>query len=109
MADGDRVVTGVEDEERDPTVLFQELDQAFDLGDRRLGGIGGRRNAHDVERSGPAVGIEVHLGDPLVAPARHDRLAGRVLRRRVVEAAFGTALSASASSKRASDHLTKVA
>ena len=53
-------------------------------------------DAHRVERRGPAVGRPGELADPLVVPARHDRLAGRVLGGRVVKAPLGAALGVAA-------------
>jgi hypothetical protein len=41
-----------------------------------------------VDRGGPGVSVEADLGDPLVGPAGHDRLASRVARGMVVVAAL---------------------
>ncbi len=49
-------------------------------------------DSHDVERRRPRVKGPVQLADPLIVPASHDGLAGRMLRRRVVKAPLGAAL-----------------
>jgi hypothetical protein len=69
------------------------LAQALDLLDGDLIRLVGRQNALDIERSRPAVPAEAELGQPLVRPARDDRLAGRVAGGVVVEATPRTGLS----------------
>jgi hypothetical protein len=86
----DGVVAGIEHEQRHVAVVTHEPAQVADLGDRGVGGVGAHREATGVDRRGPRVGRPVELADPLIRPAGHDRLARRVLRRVVVEAALGT-------------------
>ena len=96
VADGDRVVAGVEDEQRDLAVAREQPDQSAIWSTVAVVGSCVGRDAHDVDGGGPAVGSPVQLADPLVGPAGHDGLAGRVLGRRVVEAPLGAALGVAA-------------
>src|SRR5665811_90929 len=96
ITERDAVVAGVEDEERDLTVIGQQGDEPLHLIDGGGHTIHGRREAQGVEWSCPAVRSPVQLADPLIGPPGHDGLAGGVLGRRVVEAPFGTALGVTA-------------
>ncbi len=94
-ADGDRVVAGVEHEHRD-VVAGEKASQSLDLVDGGSRGLHARLDPHDVEGGGPGVRRPVELGDPLVAPSRHDGLAVGVFGGRVVEAALGAAFGVAA-------------
>ena len=109
VADGDRVVAGVEHEQRHLAVVAEQLDEAADLLDGGGGRVAGGRDPAHVQRRGPAVGRPVELADPLVGPAGDDRLAGGVLRRRVVEAPFRAALGVAAVPRRARPRRTPAA
>lgn len=81
-----RGVTGVEHAQRDRAVGRPVPEQVTDL----LAGDGvrvvrGRHPAH-VQRRRPASVREAELREPAVRPAGHDRLAGRLPRRRIVVA-----------------------
>ena len=95
-AEGDGVVAGVEDEQRDGLVLGQEPHEAFHLVDGGRGGVLAGGDAPGVEGGGPAVGRPVELGDPLIGPAGDDGLAGGVAGRRVVEAPLRAGLGVAA-------------
>jgi hypothetical protein len=90
VADPDRVVAGVEHEHRHLAVGGKQRDESAELGDRGGGRVLCRRDPTDVDRCGPAVGSPRQLADPLVVPPCDDRLAGRVLGRRVVNATSGS-------------------
>ena len=92
----DRVIAGVEDEQWERALAFEQVGAPAYLVDRGPGGIDPRRHTHGIERCGPAIGSPVELGDPLIGPTRHDGLAGRMLRGRVVEPPFGTGLGIAA-------------
>ena len=95
LCEGGAVIAGVEDEQRHLPVGRQQPDEPTHLVDGRFGRAHLRVEAHHVSRRCPRVLCPVELADPLVAPSRHDRLAGRVVRGRVVKAA-GTALGVTA-------------
>ena len=78
VSNANRVVTGIEDEERDFSPVSQESDEPPDLLDGRCGGVDERCNAHDVKGCRPRVRGPVQLTDPLIGPPGHDRLSGRV-------------------------------
>jgi hypothetical protein len=67
--------------------VVQPVGQRADLGGGDPAEVLTRRHPVGIDRGGPRVAVEAELGDPGVAPAGHDRLAGRVPGRRVVEAA----------------------
>jgi len=86
VSDGDRVTTRVADEQRHFAALGQEFDDTADLRDGRIRRVRPRRDASHVHWRRPTIRRPVELADPLVVPARHDRLTGRVLGGRIVEA-----------------------
>jgi site-specific DNA recombinase len=63
----------------------EPVQQATDLAGRDQVEVVVRCQPAHVHRGGPGVGCELQAHDELVAPARHDRLAGRVPRGMVVE------------------------
>jgi hypothetical protein len=75
VAESDRVVASVEDEERDLGVLGQEHEESADLADRGCGRIAASNKTHRVERLGPRVVRPAELAHPLITPPRDDRLA----------------------------------
>jgi hypothetical protein len=92
VAGGDRVIAGVEDEKRDLDVTRQESDQAAELGDGGAYGVEEGCDAEHIERGRPRVMGPLQLADPLIVPAGHDGLSGRMLRGRVAKAPLGAAL-----------------
>ena len=71
-------------------------DEALHLVDRGARRVAIERQPRHVHRRRPAVGAEGELVDPLIGPARDDRLAGGVLLGRVVVATAGAALGVTA-------------
>ena len=96
VAHRDRVVAGVEDEQRHLVVTGQQPDETAELVDGGIRRIRQGRDAAHVDRRRPAVRRPRELADPLVVPPRDDRLAGRVLGGGVVKAPFGAALRVTA-------------
>src|SRR5215211_2695148 len=91
----DRVVTRVEDEQRDDP-FFKPAQQSLDLlGGDHVGVLGGP-DALYVHGGGPALAGEAQLCNPLVGPACDDGLAGGVAGRMVIVAALGTRLGVAA-------------
>jgi hypothetical protein len=91
-----RVVARIEDEQRYSSVSGQVLGEALHLLDRDRIGVFPRMHPTHIERGGPAVPGEAQLGEPLVRPAGHDRLSGRVAGGMVIKAAIGTGLGVTA-------------
>jgi hypothetical protein len=92
VSDGDWVIAGIEDEQRDGTSHRQKANEVLHLVDGGRGGIHLWADPHQIHRGRPTVESPVQLADPLIGPPSHDGLAGRVLGGRVVEAPIGTAL-----------------
>ena len=92
----DRVVAGVEDEQREAAPTRPPPDQSRDLRDRDGVGVLGWVDPPDIQWGGPAIPSETELDQPLVGPAGHDRLAGRVARWVVVVATLGAGLGVAA-------------
>ena len=67
VAERDRVVAGVEDEERDLTVVGQEHEEDADLAERGRGRVAAWDETHRVERLGPRVVRPAELAHPLLA------------------------------------------
>ena len=105
----ERVVAGVEDEQRRRAVGRVMAQEALDLLDGDGLGVLGRVDALHVERRRPALAREAELGEPLVRPAGDDRLAGRVARRMVVVAALGAGLGVAARPDAAVDGVDRLA
>ena len=92
VTNGDRVIAGIEDKQRDFFLTAEESDETADLLDGRCRGVEERCDAHHVEGGGPRIVGPAQLADPLIVPARHDGLSGRVFGGRVVVAPLGAAL-----------------
>jgi hypothetical protein len=75
VTEGDGVVAGVEDEQRDFVVAREESKKASDLCCRCRGAVAVWWDALHVERCRPRVKGPVQLADPLIVPAGHDGLA----------------------------------
>ncbi len=74
----DRVIAGVVHKQRRLRGRAQPAHQRGDLLGRGPPGVVAWRDADAVQRRRPGVGVPAQLGDPGVAPARHDRLARAV-------------------------------
>jgi hypothetical protein len=91
------IVASVEDEQRNFSFLLRrEAHKRFHLLGGRLVGLLRRVEALYVHGGGPTLADEVELGDELVGPPRYDRLASRVARGMIVEAALGATLRVAA-------------
>jgi site-specific DNA recombinase len=90
------VIAGVEHKQRHGLAGRQPRQQRPDLYGRGVVGVIQRLQPAGVHRGGPGVSREAELADPLERPAGHDRLAGRMPRGVVVQAAFGGALGVAA-------------
>ncbi len=91
------IVAGVEDEQRDGSSFGRRRaeEQSYHLlGGGHVVGVPRGMEALHVHRGGPALASEAYLGDELLVgpPGDDDRLAGRVARGVVVEAALWAAL-----------------
>jgi hypothetical protein len=90
--DLDGVVASVKDEQGSGPFLGRAAQKRFHLLSGDLVGLPRGTDPLHVHGGGPALTDEVELGDELVSPSGHDRLAGRMARRMVVEAALGATL-----------------
>ena len=90
--DLDGIVAGVEDEQGSGPFRGRAAQRRFHLLGGHLVGVPRGADASHVHWGGPALAHEVELCDELVGPSGHDRPAGRVARRVVVEAALGATL-----------------
>jgi hypothetical protein len=86
------VVARIEDEQRGCTPGWKAAEQVFDLVHRNGVCVLTRMHALAVEGRAPTVPREAELGQPLIRPAGHNRLSGRVARGMVVVAARWTGL-----------------
>jgi hypothetical protein len=75
VTEGDWVIAGVEDEQRDFLVAREESNEAPDLFCRCRGAVVVWRDARHVEGCRPRVEGPVQLADPLIVPTSHDGLA----------------------------------
>jgi hypothetical protein len=80
VADADRVIAGVEDEQRHLAVGRLECQQTPHLDDRGGRGIDVARDALEIDRHDPRVRARQQADDELIGPAGHDRLAGSAWR-----------------------------
>jgi hypothetical protein len=69
VTDRDRVIAGIEDEQRDVAVCGKETDESAHLVDAGRRRVHKRRDALCIERCGPGVRCPVELADPLVGPS----------------------------------------
>jgi site-specific DNA recombinase len=96
LGEVERVVAGVEDEQRYRGVGRQVGDEVGDLlNSHGVGGGAGMDAAH-IERSGPTVAGQAQLRQPLISPTCDNGLAGGVARGVVGEAAVGAGLGIAA-------------
>jgi hypothetical protein len=89
----DRVVSGVEDEQGNDSLLGRPAQKRFHLLGSHLIGVPCGVDASHVHKGGPALADEVELCDELVSPSGDNGLSGGVAGWMVVEAALGTTLS----------------
>jgi hypothetical protein len=82
-----RVVARIKDEQRYRPVRRRSADDSRDLRDRHGIGVLTRMHPSHIKRGGPAIAREVELSQPLVRPARDDRLPGGVAGGMVIKAA----------------------
>ena len=80
-----RVVASIENERWCHIGVAEAADQITYLGGGDSRGISLWRDAADVGRRGPRIVCPAQLGYPLIGPAGHDRLPGRMCRCRIVE------------------------
>ncbi len=90
------VVAGVEHHQRHRPAVAEPPKQRADLHGGLLVGVVQGVQPGRIDRGGPGVPVKAELADPLPGPAGDDRLAGRVARGMVVEAALRRALGVAA-------------